>query len=107
MRENTKFGGLSEGVAKGFLQEKGFFISGIGDFHIRKSWIFGMKNQGSCWFWESWDFHIRNHVKQKSGASVYCQVALDTNYCFLRHPMDFFSLVSMMEKGGLFLEQCR
>jgi hypothetical protein len=57
-----------------------------------------MKNQGFCWFWESRDFHIRNHVKQKSGASVYCQVALDTNYCFLRHPKICFSLVSMMEK---------
>jgi hypothetical protein len=62
MRENTKFGSPSEGVAKGFLQKKGFFISGIVDFHIRKSWIFCMKNQGfsyqeSCQT-EIWSFGI-------------------------------------------------
>jgi len=64
------------------LQEKRFFISGIVDFRIRKSWVFLSRIR---------DFAaIRNHVKQKSGALVYFQVALHTNYCFLRHPRDLF-----------------
>ncbi len=73
-------------------------MSGIVNLRIRKSWIFGIKNQGFTCYWESWDFHIRNLVKQKSGAPYTVRLL----FISITVPSDIqgtcFSLVSMMDK---------
>jgi hypothetical protein len=83
MRENTKFWGSVSRSCKRLFAGKRIF-------HIRNC---GFSYQEIMGFFLSRirDFAaIRNHVKQKSGALVYFQVALHTNYCFLRHPRDLF-----------------
>jgi hypothetical protein len=106
-RKHEVLGVSQKELQKAFCRKKRFFISGIVDFRIRKSWVFLSRIR---------DFAaIRNREIFISGIMSNRNLELWYIFRLLFIPIIVssdiqgicFSLVSMMEKRGLFLEQCR